>query len=219
MGKKIKNYLTDVISLSMYDYKRSYLKNIILKGFMLSLNNYNDNKELSKIDIQRNNTLCKELSNFFIKSKLYFTSDIVLTNKDITENNADEIKNQLDKIIQKVKIYINDLKKWNEYFNFIINCFDIRSYSITSYKNFIDIKVLDRICNTRSHSEIYNISTNDKNNIEIGYYKDVQNVKDNVTQFNLKDLKDENYIDTADSNEHQSIYKPLYMIDYWPYKE
>ncbi|XP_050535546.1 uncharacterized protein LOC126902384 [Daktulosphaira vitifoliae] len=220
MGQKIMNYLMDVISLSMYDYKRSYLQNIILNGFMLALSNYIEKYKLSEIDIKCNNELIKTLSNLFIKSRLYFTRDIVLTNKNITENNADEIKNQLDQIIQKVEIYMNDLKKWNEYFNFIVKKFRIRSFNVSSYKNFIVFKILDRICNTESHSEICNISANDKNNIEIGYYKDVQNVEDDATQFNLKDLKDEidNIdIDSKESFEYKSNYKPFYMIDYWPY--
>ncbi|XP_050535472.1 uncharacterized protein LOC126902352 isoform X1 [Daktulosphaira vitifoliae] len=219
MGQKIMNYGIDVISLSIYDYNRSYLQNIILDSFKNALNKYIDKNKLSEIDVEHNNILIKVLSNFFINSKLYFTSDIVLTNKKMTANNADAIITELEKIMKKVKIYIKDLKKWNEYLNLSVKNFNIRSYNVTNFKNFIDFKVLDRICNTESHSEIYNISTNDKNNIEIGYYKDVQNVEDDAIQVNLKDLKDENDIDTADFNEHQSIYKPLYMIDYWPYKE
>ncbi|XP_050535482.1 uncharacterized protein LOC126902352 isoform X2 [Daktulosphaira vitifoliae] len=220
IGQKIMNYVKEFISLSMYN--NNYLPNDILNKFNNALNNYIENKYLSIHNIMYNNILIKILSNFFIKSKLYFTKNIILSNKNITENNADEIKNQLDNIIKKVEIYMIDLKKWNEYFNFIVSNLNIHYFNVSRYNKFIGFKVIDRICNTESHSEIYNISTNDKNNIEIGYYKDVQNVEDDAIQVNLKDLKDyndESDINTKESFEYKSNYEPLYMIDYWPYKE
>ncbi|XP_050535397.1 uncharacterized protein LOC126902315 isoform X1 [Daktulosphaira vitifoliae] len=220
MGQQIMKYIIDIISLSMYDNKRPYMQNIILNGFINTLNNYIASNKLSEIDINHNNILKRVLLNFFINSKLYFTSDIVLTNKKMTANNADAIITELEKIMEIVEIYISDLKKWNEYFNFIVKSFNIRSYNVSNFKNFIGFKVLDRICNTESHSEIYNASMNDNNKIDIGYYEDKKDVNDGNIEFNLENLKDkddENNIDANDSFEHQSNYKPLYMIDYWPY--
>ncbi|XP_050535505.1 uncharacterized protein PF3D7_1120600-like isoform X1 [Daktulosphaira vitifoliae] len=222
IGQKIIKILIEFMSFSVFKNNPIELLNNILNKFNLALNNYVINKELSEINILHNNKLIKVLTNFFIKSKLYFSRNIILTNKNITENNADEIKNQLDNIIQKVEIYMIDLKKWNEYFNFIVTNLNIRPFHVLCFKKFIDFKIIDRICNTESHSEIWNISTNDKNNIEIGYYKDVQNVEDNVTQFNLKNLNDKNDeydIKSKKSFDYISTYNPHYMLDYWPYNE
>ncbi|XP_050535452.1 uncharacterized protein LOC126902329 isoform X2 [Daktulosphaira vitifoliae] len=156
IGQKIMNYVKEFISLSIYNNKLIYFLYDILNKFVNALNNYIEKKKLSKFDIILNNILIEKLSNFFIKTKLYFSSNIVLTNKIITENNADKIKNQLVQIIQKVEIYMNDLKKWNEYFKSIVKNLNIRYFNVSIFKKFIGFKVIDRICNTESHSEIYN---------------------------------------------------------------
>ncbi|XP_050535338.1 uncharacterized protein LOC126902281 [Daktulosphaira vitifoliae] len=227
MGKKIINYVIDVISLSMYKYRRSHLQNEVLVAFYNALKNYIDKIMLSEIDIKYNNMIIKSLSYNLIKNKIHFTSDIALTNEHITESNVDKIITELEKIMKKVEIYINDLKKWNHSFDFIIKSFKIRYYNISSFRNFIDFNVLNCICNTESHSEICNASKKESNDIDIGYYKDVQDVDEDynnywkiITELNLENLKDkgdENDINANDSFAYQSKYKPLYMIDYWPY--
>ncbi|XP_050535324.1 uncharacterized protein LOC126902258 isoform X2 [Daktulosphaira vitifoliae] len=227
MGRKIINYLIEFISLSVFNEERTIFLESISSRFIQILNFYTIIKDLSNIDNKNINILIELLSQFFIKNKLYFTPDIVLTKENITENNADDIKNQLEKIMQKVVIYLFDLKKWNYYFNFIARKFKIRSFSVSNYNNFIDSKVLDYICNTEAHSEIYNASEKYSNKIDIGHYEDVDDVNEDyyyywkiITTFNLEDVKDdhdENEINTNDSFENQSTYKPLYMIDYLPY--
>ncbi|XP_050536948.1 uncharacterized protein LOC126903054 [Daktulosphaira vitifoliae] len=214
MGQKIIKHVKKFMTLPPYQYKNTFLQRDVLNNFVKAIKNYIIKTRISKIDIKYNNILLKVLSNFFIKNKLYFTSDIVLTNKNITVDNADAIKNQLEKIIKKVDIYMNDLEKWSTDFNFIVQKFKIRVFNISKYKKFIDIKVLDRICKSEARSEIYNASMNDSNNINIGYYEDLK-----IVEHNLKDLKDhnENDEDTKNSFQYESTYEPLYMIDYLPY--
>ncbi|XP_050525014.1 MATH and LRR domain-containing protein PFE0570w-like [Daktulosphaira vitifoliae] len=220
MGKTIRKHVIEFISLYLINNKHIFLKKKVLNGFNIALKNYINNQKLTESDNKNNNTLIKSLSNFFIKNKLYFTCDIFLTNKSITENNADDIKNQFKQIMQNVDIYMNDLKKWSTYFNIIIRNFRIRSFNVSDYNTFFDYKVLNRICNTQAHSEIYNASVNNSHKFKIEYYKDVDAVEDDITKFNLENLKDnpdKSNIDTNDSLQNQSTYKPLYMIDYWPY--
>ncbi|XP_050536952.1 uncharacterized protein LOC126903056 [Daktulosphaira vitifoliae] len=214
MGQKIIKHVIKFMTLPPYQYKKTFLRDI-LGQLVKAIKNYIKKPRLSKIDIEYNNLLLKVLSNFFIKNKLYFTSDIVLTNKTITMNNADAIKNQLEKIIKKVDIYMNDLEKRSKDFNFIVQNFKIRYFNVSKYKKFIDFKVLDRICNSEARSEIYNASMNDSNNINIGYYEDMK-----IVEHNLKDLKDEhneNDEDTKNFFQYELTYEPLYMVDYLPY--
>ncbi|XP_050533185.1 uncharacterized protein LOC126901060 [Daktulosphaira vitifoliae] len=222
MGQQIKAYIIEFISLISYNKK--FLINDVYYRFNNALQNYTIQEKLTKSDNQNNKLLIKILSNFFIRNKLYFTSDIVLNKKNITENNADVIRSQLEKNIQKVGIYMNDFRKWSSHFSNIIKNFKIRSINCLNCNQFINYKVLDRICNMEAHSEIYNASLNasmndsNKNNIE--YYKDVDAVDDKITEFNLENLNDEldEYdIKTHYSPEIQSTFKPLYKIDYLPY--
>ncbi|XP_050545736.1 uncharacterized protein LOC126907995 isoform X2 [Daktulosphaira vitifoliae] len=218
MGQKIISYIEEFISLNLFNFSQKFLINV-LNGFIQILKDYNDNIYTFKSDYKINNLLIKKLSHFFFKNKLYFTSEIVLTNKYITENNADAIKIQLKKYMEKVVSYLVELKIWNNYFNFIFLNFKIQSFNVSKYKIFINFKVLDRICNTESHIEIQNASMNDSNKIDIEYFKDKEDLKD-IADINLKDLKDdlsENDTDTNNFLENQSTYKPFYMIDYWPY--
>ncbi|XP_050535371.1 uncharacterized protein LOC126902293 isoform X2 [Daktulosphaira vitifoliae] len=78
----------------------------------------------------------------------------------------------------------------------------------------------DRICNTEAHSEIYSFITKHSNKTDIDYYKDVEYVDDNITEFSLENLnfdQNENYINTNDFTVNQSTHNPHYMIDYLPY--
>ncbi|XP_050530615.1 uncharacterized protein LOC126899608 isoform X1 [Daktulosphaira vitifoliae] len=215
MGQQTIKHVMKFMTLPSYQYKKTFLQRDVLGHLVKAIKNYIKKPRLSKIDIEYNNLLLKVLSNFFIKNKLYFTSDIVLTNKNITMNNADAIKNQLENIIKKVDIYMKDLEKWSTDFNFIVQKFKIRYFNVSNFKKFIDFKVLDRICNSEARSEIYNASMNDSNNINIGYYEDMK-----IVEHNLKDLKDdhnENDEDTKNSFQYELTYEPLYMIDYLPY--
>ncbi|XP_050535406.1 DNA-directed RNA polymerase subunit beta''-like isoform X2 [Daktulosphaira vitifoliae] len=219
IGRKIINHIEKYISLRLFNNKDTFLYNV-LYNFTNILDEFTINNYLLESSHKINNFLMNKLLKIFMENNLYFTTDIYLTNKNINENNADEIKNQIEKIINKVNIYLNDMEKWNKWFYNIVNSFKIRSLNISVFKHFISFKVLDRICNTESHSEIYNASMNDNNKIDIGYYEDKKDVNDGNIEFNLENLKDkddENNIDANDSFEHQSNYKPLYMIDYWPY--
>ncbi|XP_050535382.1 uncharacterized protein LOC126902307 [Daktulosphaira vitifoliae] len=220
MGKKIMQYLLKYISLPMLMYKRTFLQDNVLNEFFIVLSNYAKNKKLSDLDNKTNETLIKTLSNFFMKNSIYFTNHIELTNKKITESNADQIKIQLEHIIKKLDIYMKDLTKWGKIFNFIVNTFRMRTFNVPHLKKFIDFKILDRICNTEAHSEIYSFITKDSNKPDLDYYKDVEYVDDNITEFSLENLKlDQNEIniDTNDFTVNQSTYNPHYMIDYLPY--
>ncbi|XP_050535427.1 uncharacterized protein LOC126902328 [Daktulosphaira vitifoliae] len=219
VGHKIMSYINSFISLRLFNLSQKFLE-YVLYTFTQVLYDYIKNVVCLELDHEINNLLIKKLSNFFIKKNLFFTSDLALTNQNINESNADEIKNDLEKIMKKVEIYLNDLNKWKDSFNLISNKSRILCFSASSCKELINFKVKDRICNTESHIEIHNASTNDRNNIEIGYYEDKECAKDDITEFSLKDLKDDlvvKDISTNDSLENQSTYKPLYMIDYWPY--
>ncbi|XP_050535560.1 uncharacterized protein PF13_0277-like [Daktulosphaira vitifoliae] len=221
-GKKIISYVIDFILLHIFDFKKKFIINDVLNKFDNILNTYIVKKKMTEIDNIKINTSIKKLSKFFIKNKIYFTSDIVLTNENINENNADQIKNQLEQIMKQVDIYMIDLKKWSDYFNLIRIKFKIRSFSITDHNTFIDYKVKDHICNTKTHFEIYKSGTNDSNKIIIEYFKDVDVVKNDNTEFNLENVKnnsDENNIDRNDSLENQLNFKPRYMIEYWPYNK
>ncbi|XP_050536953.1 uncharacterized protein LOC126903057 isoform X1 [Daktulosphaira vitifoliae] len=216
MGQKIIEHVKKFITLSPYQYKKTFLQRDVLVKFVEANKNYIEKTRLSKTDIENNNILIKTLSNFFIKSKFYFTSGIVLTNKNITVDNADYIKNQLKKIIEKVDIYMKDLEKWNIYLNFNVRKFKIQFFNISTFKKFIDFKVLDHICNTEAHSEIYNASKNDSNNINIGYFKDME-----IVEYYIKNLKDDYKEIDKDTKYCPSKYdlpfEPLHIIDYLPY--
>ncbi|XP_050535349.1 uncharacterized protein LOC126902288 [Daktulosphaira vitifoliae] len=220
MGKKIMEYLLKFISLPMLMYNRTFLQDIVLNEFFIVLSNYAKIKKLSELDNKINKKLIKTLSNFFMKNSIYFPNDIELTNKNITESNADQIKIQLEQIIKKLDIYMKDLTKWKKHFNFIVNTFRMRTFNVPHLKKFIDFKILNRICNTEAHSEIYSFITKNTNKTDIDYYKDVEYVDDSITEFNLENLKldqNENYINTNDFTVNQSTYNPHYMIDYLPY--
>ncbi|XP_050536955.1 uncharacterized protein LOC126903057 isoform X3 [Daktulosphaira vitifoliae] len=216
MGQKIIEHVMKFITLSPYQYKRTFLQRDILEQFIEANKNYIEKTRLSKIDIENNNILINTLSNYFIKNKFYFTRGIVLTNKNITVDNADDIKNQLEEIIEKVDIYMKDLEKWDNYLNFNVQKFKIRFFNISKYKKFIDFKVLDHICNTEAHSEIYNASKNDSNNINIGYFKDME-----IVEYYIKNLKDDYKEIDKDTKYCPSKYdlpfEPLHIIDYLPY--
>ncbi|XP_050539927.1 uncharacterized protein LOC126904750 isoform X2 [Daktulosphaira vitifoliae] len=214
---------------SKHTVKHSIIKKVINR-FKKVLDEYTSRHFFCESDHTLNKSIIKKMSQFFIKKQIYFTMEINLTNKILTENNADEIKNQLEEIMQKVEIYLSDLKKSKDHLEIIARRFKVRSFKVSNYNPFIDSKVLDRICNTQSHFEIYSFITNDSNKKDIEYYKDKEDVDEDysyywkkITTFNLEDVKDdydennENDIDTNDSIEIQSTYKPLYMIDYCPY--
>ncbi|XP_050529819.1 uncharacterized protein PF3D7_1223600-like isoform X2 [Daktulosphaira vitifoliae] len=206
MGHIIIKYIKKFDTLGLFNHNKSFLRYKILKRFIKALNNYTNYKKLSEIDIEYNNKLIKVLSNFFIKNKLYFTTNIVLSNENINKNNVDEIKNQLEKIIQKVGIYMNDLQKWSNHINLIKD-----KYSI---------------CRSETHSEIYNASTNDINKIDIGFYEDVEDDYNYywkiITEINSKELKDDHNKsenDINDSLKDQSNNNLLCMFHYLPYNE
>ncbi|XP_050532796.1 uncharacterized protein LOC126900860 isoform X2 [Daktulosphaira vitifoliae] len=142
MGQKIEQYVLTFISIGMLILKKSFMINDVLYGFNKALNSYIYQTKLSEIDIKYNNELIKLLSKFFINNRLYFTSDIALTNKNITQNNADKIKNEFENIIKKVDIYINDLNKWKKSLEFIVRTFKIKSFNVSTFKDFINFKVL-----------------------------------------------------------------------------
>ncbi|XP_050529818.1 uncharacterized protein PF3D7_1223600-like isoform X1 [Daktulosphaira vitifoliae] len=227
MGHIIIKYIKKFDTLGLFNHNKSFLRYKILKRFIKALNNYTNYKKLSEIDIEYNNKLIKVLSNFFIKNKLYFTTNIVLSNENINKNNVDEIKNQLEKIIQKVGIYMNDLQKWSNHINLIKDkCSSIWFYNNIKINHFITSKVLDSICRSETHSEIYNASTNDINKIDIGFYEDVEDDYNYywkiITEINSKELKDDHNKsenDINDSLKDQSNNNLLCMFHYLPYNE
>ncbi|XP_050537055.1 uncharacterized protein LOC126903105 [Daktulosphaira vitifoliae] len=208
-GRIILNYIREFISLGLYNEKRTAFLRKIIDQFIINLNNYTKNAEFSNLNIRFSNELIKLLMNFLIKNRFYFTSYIVLSNENINENNANEIQDQLEKIMQNVDTYIKDLKKWNSYLQLIIK-FSKRNFQVSFHNHLINSKVLNLICGTETHFEIYIASRNDCNNIDIGFFK-----KDYITEYNLeeilKDKTDTNYTFINKSG------KPLYMIDYLPY--
>ncbi|XP_050532869.1 uncharacterized protein LOC126900892 [Daktulosphaira vitifoliae] len=204
-GRIILNYIREFISLGLFNEERTAFLRKIIHEFVLSLNNYIRNTELSNVNIKFSNKLIKLLTNFFINNKFYFTSDIVLRNENINENNANEIQDQLEKIMQNVDTYMKYLKKWNSYLQIIIKICKIPNFKVSTYNHLIDSKVSNLICSTETHFEIYIASRNDCNNIDIGFFK---------KEYNLEMLKDEP--DTNDTLKNQTV-KPIYMINYLPY--